>query len=882
MALLSEGYGDDDIKELRLNLSEAAANPDPTKLRAALAHIVSQMSLGNSLSALFPELVKICATNDLPSKKLVYLYMAGCACEQPTLTLLAINCLLKDCQDSNPMIRGMALRTLCSLRLPLLMEYIELPLLAGLKDKSAYVRRIAVLGCLKAWKLDSSFIKDRNIIDQLYELIADRDNTVMINVLCVLHELQGSLLVTQNIAHALLNRLSSLSEWGQIKALQFLLKYKPQNEEEIFDILNLVDGCLRHPNSGVSLGAIHLMLLITKDMPQVNQDVTGRLKGILLSHLSSDQPAYVYASLCHLQWLLDRLPQGITKYYKKFYCKYNEPVYLRCKRIDLLVQLITEANINDIIGELSAYCIDVCTKFGKHAVRAMGSISQLNPAYVATCMDALIRLLQLGIDRVSSAVFIEMQELLSIEGKYQEYVDQMLDFIPGCWSNIDDEDGRCAMIFLVGHHGQRLQDAPYLLESAIDSVMEESSLEVKGHLLSAITKLFFTRPAECQDTLATMLHHCIETQTDVFLRERAMLYYQLLHTDINKAKLVICSSQRLTPPSRATSRQLSLINNFNSFQLLLGTDDISHNEMKQQPSSSSSDMHSVRTMPSAVTDAVAPEGMLVDLSLEDTKVQDAGNNGKDSGTNHKLEDTDLCLHTGHGRDSSNINVEIKTAAGSQPTEKGSFSFLQDVKDLGESSVGVCDEGKASEERKDSVPLVGTSGVASSVSKDLKDMKPSHPTKSIQSSEHSGSTVEHPGSLDAEDGEKEEESLVASVREEEVTYGVTFDKSFTLSPQEFEEKWMEWTNGETFEVAEKKPSVLLKRFNDIGFHTMASMPEDSEHWRAFLYAKIEGGDLFLMETTVHQKLGRCSSCIKSSDSSPSSTNKVIAFCKEKFL
>lgn len=39
------------------------------------------------------------------------------------------------------------------------MEYIELPLLAGLKDKSAYVRRIAVLGCLKACKLDSSFIK---------------------------------------------------------------------------------------------------------------------------------------------------------------------------------------------------------------------------------------------------------------------------------------------------------------------------------------------------------------------------------------------------------------------------------------------------------------------------------------------------------------------------------------------------------------------------------------------------------------------------------------------------------------------------------------------------------------------------------------------------
>ncbi|XP_030829954.1 AP-4 complex subunit beta-1 [Strongylocentrotus purpuratus] len=891
MALLSEGYGDDDIKELRLNLSEAAANLDPSKLRAALAHIVSQMSLGNSLSALFPELVKICATNDLPSKKLVYMYMAGCACEQPTLTLLAINCLLKDCQDSNPMVRGMALRTLCSLRLPLLMEYIELPLLAGLKDKSAYVRRIAVLGCLKACKLDSSFIKDRNIIDQLCELIADRDNTVMINVLCVLHELQGGLLVTPNIAHALLNRVSSLSEWGQIKALQVLLTYKPANEEEVFDILNLVDGCLRHPNSGVSLGAVHFMLLITKDLPHVNQDVIGRLKGILLSHLGSDQPAFVYASLCHLQWLLDKLPQGISKYYKKFYCKYNEPVYLRCKRIDLLVQLITEANLNDIVGELSAYCIDVSTKFGQHAVRALGAVSQLNPAYTGTCMDALLRLLQLGIDRVSSAVFIEMQELLSLEGRYQDYVSQVLDLIPGCWSNIEHEDGRCAMIWLVGHHGQKLQDAPYLLESAIDNIMEESSHEVKGHLLGAITKLFFTRPAECQDSLATMLQHCIETQKDVFLQERAMLYYQLLHTDVKKAKMVICSSQRLRPPSRSSSRQPSSNDVFNSFRLLLGSDN-SSDGMNQPPPSSSSKGYSVQTPSTTLPDpgpSLAPEGMLVDLSLDDTKVQDAGNPDKAPDTTHGLGDTDIHLLPGQGKSSSNDDVKGKIAPRSGSRKKESLTLLQDGNDLRDGvSATVNEDEEASEERKDPIPVqrhIGASDVASSASKDFKhNQSSSSPPKNRGSSEDAVGTLDHPGSNDVENREKKEKSLgikTASLQEGEMKSGVTFEPC-TLSPQEFEDRWMAWTNSETLEVAEKRPSILLERFDDIGFHTMASTPTDSEPWRAFLYAQMENGELFLVEATTHQTEETCSLCIKSSQSSSSLTNKVIALCKETFL
>ncbi|KTG31404.1 hypothetical protein cypCar_00014595 [Cyprinus carpio] len=57
---------------------------------------------------------------------------------------LAINTLREDCADPSPMVRGM----------PGMTEYIEQPIVAGLRDKASYVRRVAVLGCAKMHSLE--------------------------------------------------------------------------------------------------------------------------------------------------------------------------------------------------------------------------------------------------------------------------------------------------------------------------------------------------------------------------------------------------------------------------------------------------------------------------------------------------------------------------------------------------------------------------------------------------------------------------------------------------------------------------------------------------------------------------------------------------------
>ena len=93
--------------------------------------------------------VMTCAVSsgeDVVLKKMLYLYITTYAQHNPDLTLLTINLLTKDCKDQDPTIRGLALRSLCQLRVANLIEYIVgVPLL-----------RLAMICSSHPWQSENS------------------------------------------------------------------------------------------------------------------------------------------------------------------------------------------------------------------------------------------------------------------------------------------------------------------------------------------------------------------------------------------------------------------------------------------------------------------------------------------------------------------------------------------------------------------------------------------------------------------------------------------------------------------------------------------------------------------------------------------------------
>ena len=78
---------------------------------------------------------------------MLYQYLSIYASVKADLALLTINLLSKDCRDQDPHVRGLALRTLCSLRVANLVEYLVCLLLNARSLYRSDLLSLLLLSC---------------------------------------------------------------------------------------------------------------------------------------------------------------------------------------------------------------------------------------------------------------------------------------------------------------------------------------------------------------------------------------------------------------------------------------------------------------------------------------------------------------------------------------------------------------------------------------------------------------------------------------------------------------------------------------------------------------------------------------------------------------
>ncbi|THG22007.1 hypothetical protein TEA_007145 [Camellia sinensis var. sinensis] len=189
----SQPSGKGEVSDLKMQLRQLAGSRAPgtdDSKRELFKKVISYMTIGIDVSSLFSEMVMCSATSDIVLKKMCYLYVGNYAKCNPDLSLLTINFLQRDCKDEDPMIRGLALRSLCSLRVANLVEYLVGPLGLGLKDGNSYVRTVAAIGVLKLYHISAATCIDADFPAMLKHLMLnDPDTQVVANSLSALQEI---------------------------------------------------------------------------------------------------------------------------------------------------------------------------------------------------------------------------------------------------------------------------------------------------------------------------------------------------------------------------------------------------------------------------------------------------------------------------------------------------------------------------------------------------------------------------------------------------------------------------------------------------------------------------------------------------------------------
>lgn len=556
----SQPSGKGEVSDLKSQLRQLAGSRAPgvdDSKRELFKKVISHMTIGVDVSSVFGEMVMCSATSDIVLKKMCYLYVGNYAKVNPDLALLTINFLQRDCNDEDPMIRGLALRSLCSLRVANLVEYLVGPLGSGLKDNNSYVRIVAVIGVLKLYHISASTCIDADFPLTLKHLMLnDPDTQVVANCLCALQEIwsleastsEGALrereaLLSKPIIYHLLNRIKEFSEWAQCLVLELVAKYVPSDSNDIFDTMNLLEDRLQHANGAVVLATVKVFLNLTLSMTDVHQQVYERIKAPLLTLVSSGSPEQSYAVLSHLHLLVMRAPFIFASDYKHFYCQYNEPSYVKKLKLEMLTAVANDSNTYEIVTELCEYAANVDVTIARESIRAVGKIA-LQQYDVNAIVDRLLQFLEMEKDYVTAEALVLVKDLLR---KYPQWSHDCIAVV-GCIStkNVQEPKAKAALIWMLGEYSQDMHDAPYILESLIENWDEEHSAEVRLQLLTAVTKCFFKRPPETQKALgAALAAGLADFHQDV--HDRALFYYRLLQYNVSVAENVV------NPPKQAVS-----------------------------------------------------------------------------------------------------------------------------------------------------------------------------------------------------------------------------------------------------------------------------------------------------------------------------------------
>ncbi|KAF7320800.1 Rho GTPase activating protein 22 [Mycena chlorophos] len=542
----------------------------PEKRKDAIKRVIASMTVGKDVSGLFPDVLKNMQTDDLEQKKLVYLYLMNYAKTQPELVILAVNTFVKDADDPNPLVRALAIRTMGVLRAEKIIDYLCDPLAKALRGELRIrCRNIALksrrmrthtygklpLFVLRncTYDLKPELVLENGFLEQLRDMIADSNPMVVANTVAALTDIHnaasaqpssstsnpGIFVISATILNRLLIALNECSEWGRIAILNALARYEAQDEKESEHICERVVPQLQHANGSVVLAAVKAIMIHIRGVRR--EDLTKQLIRKMappLVTLLSSPPEVQWVALRNINLLLQKRPEILSTEIRVFFCKYNDPLYVKVEKLEIMVRLASENNVDALLSELKEYASEVDVDFVRKSIKCIGQTAVKIDAAAERCVNVLLELIDTRVTYVVQEAVVVMKDI------FRKYPSTYEGVIPTLCANLDELDepeAKASLIWIIGEYANKIDNADELLNIFVDTFVEES-YSVQLQTLTAVVKLFLKKPDSSQGIVQLVLNKATACDSpDV--RDRAYIYWRLLSTDPGAAKAVVLASR---------------------------------------------------------------------------------------------------------------------------------------------------------------------------------------------------------------------------------------------------------------------------------------------------------------------------------------------------
>ncbi|TGO40234.1 hypothetical protein BHYA_0040g00420 [Botrytis hyacinthi] len=562
------------VAELRLELNSGGKkDKNHAAKKIALKKIVANMTMSNNdMVALFPDIVGCMQIPSLEIKKMCFLFLVNYARMKPDVAVKALptlqeasskfrTSLLKltiadqDMNDSNPLVRALALRTMSYIHVRDFVEATVPPTKQLLRDADPYVRKTAAFCVAKLYDHDRHLVEGSDLIDRLNSMLRDDNPTVVASALASLMDIWErsdaiKLTIDYGNASKMVQILPDCSEWGQTYILEALMSYVPQESSEALLLAERISPRLSHSNSAVVLTCIRVVLYLMNyinDQKQISA-LCRKLSPPLVTLLAKG-PEVQYLALRNALLILQRRPEVLRNDIRVFFCKYNDPIYVKVTKLELIFMLANEKNIQEVLTELREYATEIDVHFVRKSVRAIGKLAiKIEPA-ARQCINTLLELV------ATKVTYIVQEATVVIRNIFRKYPNQYESIIGTLCENLDSLDepeAKAAMIWVIGQYASRIENSDVLLEDFLYSFADEP-VEVQLALLTATVKLFIQRPTKGQELVPKVLKWATEDTDNPDLRDRGYMYWRLLSSDMATAKAIVMGEK---PPITAESEKL--------------------------------------------------------------------------------------------------------------------------------------------------------------------------------------------------------------------------------------------------------------------------------------------------------------------------------------
>lgn len=393
-------------------------------------------------------------------------------------------------------------------------------------------------------------VEDQGFLDQLKDLLSDSNPMVVANAVAALSEINeasqsGHPLVEMNspTINKLLTALNECTEWGQVFILDSLSNYSPKDEREAQSICERITPRLAHANAAVVLSAVKVLMKLL-EMLSSDSDfcatLTKKLAPPLVTLLSSE-PEVQYVALRNINLIVQKRPDILKHEMKVFFVKYNDPIYVKLEKLDIMIRLANQSNIAQVLSELKEYATEVDVDFVRKAVRAIGRCAIKVEPSAERCVSTLLDLIQTKVNYVVQEAIVVIKDIFrKYPNKYESIISTLCENL----DTLDEPEARASMVWIIGEYAERIDNADELLDGFLEGFQDENA-QVQLQLLTAVVKLFLKRPSDTQELVQHVLSLATQDSDNPDLRDRGFIYWRLLSTDPAAAKEVVLADKPL-------------------------------------------------------------------------------------------------------------------------------------------------------------------------------------------------------------------------------------------------------------------------------------------------------------------------------------------------